>query len=302
MNYNLQQLENEVWKYVETLRDSAAARLQAREAFYQKYGQENSTEKFGFGDSEIAFLGWEERSVLRPPGVQPPGSAWWSNVNLWFIYLSALGARAYEVDFPATALPAPAQFWLAFINDPNAVNWYRAHNSSIVDGYLKYPDLAANETMPEKIFINMVLYRLLFAQSLVEGEFLFPALGKILGDPRGTAVEFITNLDAYYPSHYPMTAEEIAEVMGKAHNLDELGVEVLDDVLIEPELTQLYAQAAQWNKQPGLQALVVQHRPAYPDGIPLPGTQKGWFIRLLVWLRRLFMKNHRSPFNHPENI
>ena len=290
MSDNLQQLETEVWKYVETLRDSPAARLQAREVFYQKYGQESSTEKFGYGDSEIAFLGWEERSVLRSPGAKPPGSPWWSNVNLWFIYLSALGARAWETGFPVGVLPAPAQFWVEFIKEPNPVNWYRAHNSSIIDGYLKYPELAEKETLPEKIFSNMVLYRLLFAQSMVEGKFLFPSLGKILGDPRGMAVQFITNLDAYYPSHYPMTAEEIAEVMGKVHSLDELGVKVLDDVLVEPELTLLYAQSAQWNKQPGVQALVVHHRPAYPYGIPLPGTQKGWFIRLLIWLRNLFFK------------
>lgn len=291
MNNNLKNLETEVWKYVETLRNSPEARFKSREAFYKRYGQEDKLEEYGYGDSEIAFLGWEERSVLRPPNAVPPGSAWWSEVNLWFIYLSELGSKAYDIHFPTSQLPVAAQFWVTFIEKPNPVNWYRAHNSSIVDGYLKYPHLAERESVPEKIFINMVLYRLLFAQSMVEGEFVFPKLSRILGDPRGLAVKFITHLDAYYPSHYPMTKEETADVLGRTHSLDELGVKFLDDVLIEPELTQLYQKASTWNKQPGLNALIVNHKPAYPDGINLPDTHKGYFINILVWLRKLFQKN-----------
>lgn len=288
---NLQELEADVWEYVETLRDSPPARRRSRDAFYKRFGQEDHAEKYGYGDSEIAFLGWEERCVLRPPYADPPGSAWWSNVNLWFIYLSELGGKAYETGFPASQLPAPAAFWVTFIQKPDPTNWYRAHNSSIIDGYLKYPHLAEKENMPEMIFMNMVLYRLLFAQSIVEGQFIFPNLGKILGDPRGTAVRFITHLDPYYPSHYPMTREEVGEVLGKAHNLQELGVKFLDDVLVEPELTHLYYRAAWWNKQTGLNAFIVDHKPAYPNGIALRGTSKGWVIRLLLRIRELLMKD-----------
>ena len=288
---DLKKLEDEVWKYVETLRDSPEARLQSRDAFYKKYGQENGSEKFGYGDSEIAFFGWEERSVLRPPHADPPGSEWWSNVNLWFIYLSELGGKAYQVGFTKSKLPVAAQFWLTFIEEPGPLNWYRAHNSSIIDGYLTYPGLAEKESTPEKIFINMVLYRLLYAQSMVEGDFMLPKLGKVLGDPRGGAVQFITGLDAYYPDHYPMTQEEIREVLGKTHSLDELGVKFLDDVLIEPELTQLYNHASNWNKQPALNALIVNHQPAYPNGAHLPVTNKGCLISTLIWLRKIIFKN-----------
>jgi hypothetical protein len=291
MNNSLKDLEEKVWKYVETLRYSPAARLKSRDDFYKKYGDGDKSEKYGYGDSEIAFLGWEERCVLRPPDAKPPGSAWWSEVNLWFIYLSELGAEAYEVNFPKSQLPVAAQFWVTFIEKPGSVSWYRAHNSSIIDGYLKYPHLAKKETIPEIIFINMVLYRLLFAQSMVDGQFIFPKLSKILGDPKGAAVQFITHLDAYYPSHYPMTKDEIADVLGKTHSLDELGVKFLDDVLIEPELTHLYQAASTWNKQPGLTGLVADHKPAYPNGIHVPGTHKGFFIKILIWFRKLFLKN-----------
>ena len=287
---NLQILENEVWKYVETLRDNPTARLNSREAFYKKYGRENQTEKYGFGDSEIAFLGWEERSVLRPPEAHPPGSEWWSNVNLWFIFLSELGAKAFEVGFPVSKLPTPAAFWVVFIKKPDPTNWYKAHNSSIIDGYLKYSLLAEMETVPEKIFLNKVLYRLLYAQSMVEGQFIFPKLGKILGDPRGMAVRFITSLDAYYPSHYPMTNEEIDDVLGKVDSLSDFGVKFFDDVLIEPELKPLYKRASVRNKQTDLNTLIVDGKPAYPGLIALPATHKGRLIKLLIWIRKFFMK------------
>ncbi len=290
---NLHNLEHEVWEYTETLRNSPEARLQSREAFYTKYGRKDNSEKYGYGDSEIAFLGWEERCVLRPPEANPPGSAWWSNVNLWFIYLSELGAKAYEVGFPKSELPAAAQFWVSFIEDPNPKIWYKAHNSSIVEGYLKYPQLAIKETIPEKIFINKVLYRLLFAQSMVEGKFLFPKLGRMLGDPRGNAVEFITNLDAYYPSSYPMSQKDINEVMGKVHSLGELSVKFLDDVLIVPVLKHLYHKASIWNKQAGLNTLILNHKPAYPHHEHFPETHKGIIIRVLLWIRKLFLKTKK---------
>lgn len=285
---DLSTLEKEVWQYTETLRDSPAARLASRKAFYKKYGRENEFDSFGYGDAEIAFFGWEERAVLRPPHAMPPGSAWWSNVNLWFIYLSELGSKAFETGFPKNQLPLPAQAWISFIAAPSASRWYKAHNASIIDGYLRFPDLAEKETPPEKVFINMVLYRLLYAQSLVEGQFLFPQLGKILGDPKGNSVKLITGLDAYYPEHYPMTQAEINDVLGRTHSLDALSVQFLDDVLVEPELTALYRKASVWNNQPALNTFISNHRPSYPYGEDLPVPHKSFIIRVLEWLRNIF--------------
>lgn len=294
---DLEKLEYDVWLYVETLRNSPQARMKSREIFYKKYGQEDDSKVYGFGDAEIAFLTWEDRAVIRPTDGRPPGSAWWSSVNLWFIYLSELAGKAFEIGFPPEKLPVPTQFWFEFIKVPNSVNWYRAHNSSIIDGYLKYPDLAALETVPEKIFINMVLYRLLFAQSLEEGQDSFPKLSKILGDPRGNSVQFITGLDPYYPDHYPMNEQEINEVLGKTHSLAEFTVKFLDDVLIEPELTYLYNAASIWNKQPDIVTMIKDHKPAYPYGKILPDTDKSTLINILIWFRQLFARMHKK-FTH----
>ncbi|GLU53437.1 hypothetical protein [Dyadobacter frigoris] len=199
----------------------------------------------------------------------------------------------YKAGFLPEKLPVPTQFWFEFIKLSNSVNWYRAHNSSIIDGYLKYTAWAELETVPEKIFINMVLYRLLFAQSLEEGQDSLPKLSKILGDPRGGSVQFITGLDPYYPDHYPMNEQEINEVLGKTHSLAEFGVKFLDDVLIEPELTYLYQAASIWNKQPDLVTLIKDHKPAYPSGKEFPDTFKSLIMNILIWFRNLFARKNK---------
>lgn len=285
---NLKEIEAEVWKHVESLRNNPQTRLQLTETFYQKYGKGDTSHQYGYGESAISFLKWEQRGVLNSPTFKPPGSGWWSEVNLWLINHSELAGKAYELGIPPTELPIPTQLWISFIKNPSPETWYRAHNSSIIDGYFRYLHLAEKETKPEQIFINMVLYRLLFAQSLVEGDFIFPQLAKIIANPRGGAVDFIVHLDGFYPEHYPLTQEEIQDILGRAHNLEEFGVKFLDDVLVEPELTGLYAKAAVWNLQPDLIKLIVNHKPAYPDSLPPYSQKKGWLINLFVAIRKFF--------------
>lgn len=282
----LNELTAEVWKYVESMQNSPEARFQSRIAFYQQYGRGTLLDEYGFGDSEIAFMRWEKRCVLRDPSDTPPGSAWWSAINLWFIYLSELGAKAHQLGVKKELLPLPARFWVDFIENPTAISWYRAHNASIIDGYLKYPHLAEKEVLPEKIFINMVLYRLLFAQSWVEGDALFPRLGKMFANPKGISVDLITHLEAFYPTHYPLTAKDMQYIMGEAHNLVELGVKLLDKVLIEPELTELYQKASFWNQQPNLNQLIKQHQPIYPNLDPSVYANKGCLPRIFTWFRK----------------
>ena len=50
---------------------------------------------------------------------------------------------------------------LDFIRRPTARNWYRAHNVSIVEGYLANADLAPAERRVERFFMNVVLVRVL---------------------------------------------------------------------------------------------------------------------------------------------
>jgi hypothetical protein len=256
---NWKEIEAEVWQSVQSLENNPAARIQSRKTFYRKYGQGTLLEPYGFGDSEIAFMGWEKRSVLNSLG-----SAWWSALNLWFIFLSESGAKAYELGWNPAELPITVQFWRDFLSQPSATSWYRAHNSSIIEGYLKYADLAILESEAEKIFINKVLYRLLFAQSWVEGEGFFSCFSKMFANPRGYAVAFITRIDAFYPSHYPMTEQEARYMFGTACNLRALGVYMLDNMLIEPQITVLYQKASVWNSQPELNKWIYNNKAIYP--------------------------------------
>ena len=45
--------------------------------------------------------------------------------------------------------------------------WYRAHNGSVVAGYLEHRDLAEAENEAERFFMNVVLCRVLYTHALV---------------------------------------------------------------------------------------------------------------------------------------
>jgi hypothetical protein len=268
VSISMKDLEASTWEYVETLRDSPKARLKSREKYYLTYCKNSKGHKYGLGDSEISFFKWEERGVLHPIEAKPPGSQWWSNVNLWFIFLSEFGARAVTAGLMKKLPPGPPKFWAEFIVDQQPKSWYKAHNSSIIEGYLKYSDMAELESIPEKVFLNQVLCRLLFAQYMVEGNFFFPRIGEFLANPQGISVRLITHLDGFYPKHYPMTKKEIEEVMGESNHFQGRLVKFLDRTIILPKILKIYTLASEINSQPLLLKFLINNKPSYPEGIP----------------------------------
>src|SRR5205085_4252477 len=92
------------------------------------------------------------------------------------------GGLGGEMSSPTIAL------WMAFVAAPTARNWYRAHNASIVAAYLEHSDLARQESLVERFFLNVVLLRVLYAHALVAAPRLalgrLAPLGRMLGDPR----------------------------------------------------------------------------------------------------------------------
>ncbi|WP_343849573.1 hypothetical protein [Algoriphagus jejuensis] len=211
---------------------------------------------------------WEERGVLKSKEALPPGSPWWNNVNLWFIFLSEFGAAALAAGLIKELPPGPSKLWAEFIQNQNPKTWYRAHNSSIIEGYIKFSGLAEKENLPEQVFINQVLYRLLFAQFMVEGDFWFPRLGMFLANPQGISVRMITHLDGFYPKHYPMTDEEVEEVMGKCHHLQGRLVKFLDRTFILPKIIRIYTTTFGLNGQLLTPLFLIKNNPCYPRGIP----------------------------------
>ncbi|USX54571.1 hypothetical protein [Lentzea sp. HUAS12] len=50
---------------------------------------------------------------------------------------------------------------------PTARAWYRAHNGSVVAAYLEHRGLAEAENEPERLFLNVILCRVLHTHALV---------------------------------------------------------------------------------------------------------------------------------------
>lgn len=294
----LEELEREVRSWMEPLQESPGLRYASRQQFYARYGHRPNAAA-SLGNSELAFMRWQERTVLRPAGSRPPGSAWWSAVNLRYIFHCELAVRAAERGVDPSLLSAAGQLWTDYLHRPGEVTWYRAHNSSIIDGYLTYPHLALQEGPPERIFLNVVLYRLLYAQAMVEEErFAFGELGRIFAAPQGPAVDLLTQFSGFYPATYPLSERDVRHLLGQCHCRESLGVELLDNVLILPELNRLYALAANWNRQPRLVELIRDGEPVYPAP-GLPRRSPGPWVKLYLAARRFLGRLAYPAVNSP---
>lgn len=276
----LEELERQVWGQCQLMANDPQARFESRCSFYERYGG-GAPGPYGYGTSELAFMQWEMKGRLVANG----GSAWWSAVNLRFIYFAELGARSINAGIPADQLPHPSRRWVEYIQQPGPDRWYRAHNTSIAAGYEEYKPLALQEPWTEQSFINMVLYRLLYAQSMVEGWSIAGSLGSILANPDGDAVGLITSMVDLYPPHYPMSPEESREMFGRYHNLEEFGAEFFDDVVIASEFAQLYDRASIELRMAFLRSCIASGLPCYPTGRPV---FEGRTTPLLRWLRRIW--------------
>ena len=149
---------------------------------------------------------------------------------------------------------------LDFIRAPTARNWYRAHNLSIVSAYLANEDLAREETLIERFFINLVLVRVLYAHALVAQPRLALAwlapCGRMLGDPRLGMTAMFLSLSRVLPDRYPVSADLHQYVAGE-HSFGHL----LDVGVIVPRVAQLYAWSAEELGLPELAGLLAQPGP-----------------------------------------
>jgi hypothetical protein len=265
MENTLSKLRHEAEAIVRQVENDPEGRLQLREQFYRRFGF-GEEEEFRFGNSELAFLRWEiRRGVLNP--VDDPGRAgspWWRDVNSRFLYYSELAGLIWEKAPTLSGVEQPAQFWLDYIKKPSDQSWYRAHNASILSGYFDSRELAGEESKPEQIFLNMVLYRLLYAQSDVEGVSL-GFLGKILADPCLPSVDGLVHIPAFYPDHYPLDKEDIINILHEGHSLGDEIARLLDEDIIIPCLPRLYLEAVGWNRTPELPRFLHNGAPVYPE-------------------------------------
>jgi hypothetical protein len=214
-----------------------------------------------FRRAALSFMRWQaHRGLLNPLDASPPGSVWWRAVNERLLRDGcesvALSGMAGEPSSQAVRL------WLEFIEVPTARNWYRAHNASIVSGYLEHPELAEAESSPERFFMNVALARVLYAHALVGAPRLavgrFAPLGRLLGDPRlGIAGAFLS-LRRVLPHRYPL-ARDVETYIADEQRFGRL----LDYAVIAPRLQRMYEWSAEELGEPRLLELVREGNPIY---------------------------------------
>ena len=199
--------------------------------------------------------------MLNPPDAPAPGSVWWRAMNE---RLLRDGCEAVALLGGADGEPSSqaVRFWLEFSARPTGRSWYRAHNASIVDGYLAHRELAAAENAPERFFMNVALARVLYAHALVESPRMalgrLAPLGRPLGDPRFGMAGVFLSLHRVLPDRYPLGLD-VEHYIADEQRLGRL----LDYAVIAPRLQHLYAWSARDLGEPRLLELVRDGSPIY---------------------------------------
>jgi hypothetical protein len=246
---------------VAAVRDDPAARLALMaQVFHGPTG--SAPRHLPFRRAALSFMRWQaRRGVLNPLDASPPGSVWWRTVNERLLRdgcetVALLGGSAGEPSSQAVRL------WLQFGARPTGRNWYRAHNASVVAGYLEHRNLAEAESAPERFFMNVALLRVLYAHALAAAPRLalgrLAALGRLLGDPRLGMAGVFLSLPAVLPDRYPLALDVEGYIAGEQR----LG-RILDYAVIAPRLQPLYEWSADELDEPRLLELVRDGNPIY---------------------------------------
>ena len=209
--------------------------------------------------------------MLNPLDAELPGSRWWRALNERLLRdgceaVERAGGRG------GRASTATVGLWDAFVAEPSARTWYRAHNASIVAAYLDHRDLAEEESRTERFFLNVVLLRVLYAHALVAAPRLalgrLAPVGRPLGDPRlGMAGAFLS-LGRVLPDRYPVDGD-----LGAYLQAENGFGRLLDYAVIQPRLRRLYDWSARELERPEVAELVVDGTPVYAWS---PGEREEW--------------------------
>jgi hypothetical protein len=246
---------------VAAARDDPAARLALMSwVFHGPTGR--APRHLPFRRAALSFMRWQaRRGVLNPLDAAPPGSMWWRTLNERLLRdgcetVALLGGLAGEPSSQAVRL------WLAFSARPTGRNWYRAHNASIIGGYLEHRDLANAESAAERFFMNVALVRVLYAHALVGAPRLalgrLAPLGRMVGDPRLGMAGVFLSLRRVLPNRYPLD-HQVERYIVQERRLGRL----LDYAVIVPRLQHLYEWSAEELAEPRLLELVRDGSPIY---------------------------------------
>ena len=244
-----------------------------------------------FRRAALSFMRWQEqRGVLNPLDASPPGSVWWRAMNDRLLRdgceaVALLGRLSGEPSSQAVRL------WLDFSARPTGRNWYRAHNASIVGGYLEHRKLAEAESEAERFFMNVALARVLYAHALVGAPRLalggLAPIGRVLGDPRLGMAEVFLSLRRVLPNRYPL----VLDVERYIADEQRLG-RILDYAVIVPRLQRLYEWSARDLDESRLLELVRDGNPIY--AWPFEEQRHVWRSRHMPFSVRVLARVTRS--------
>jgi hypothetical protein len=201
------------------------------------------------------------------------------------LLLDTCEARSRILGRPGPPSSPSVEPSIRFARQPTSRAWYLAHNVTIVSAYLDHRDLAEQENRVERFFINLVLFRLLYAHALVAAprlalSWLSPA-ARWLGDPRRAMTGLFLSVSRVLPDLYPLTGE-LDDYIADEHTVGRL----LDLGVIAPRLTGLYRWSADELRIDGLRDLLRDGVPAY---VWDPHDRAPWMprpTRLVLAVRR----------------
>src|SRR6476469_2070875 len=246
---------------VAAVRDDPAARLALMSRVF--HGPTGSApQHLPYRRAALSFMRWQaRRGVLDPLDASPPGSAWWRAVNECLLRdgcetVALLGGLAGQ---PSSETVRPC---LEFAARPTGRSWYRAHNASIVRGYLEHRGLADAESAPERFFMNVALVRVMYAHALAAAPRLalgrLAPLGRLVSDPRLGMAGVFLSLRRVLPNRYPLD-RDVDRYIAEEQRLGRM----LDYAVIIPRLQRLYEWSAEELAKPRLLDLIRDGNPTY---------------------------------------
>jgi uncharacterized protein YqjF (DUF2071 family) len=223
-----------------------------------------------FARAELAFIDWEiRRGVLHPVRTDGlGGSPWWRTINQTLLRDCAEASLLHRDSFTTGGTNPSVNLWLDFFSSPSPQSWYRAHNASIVSGYLNAGGLASDESDAERLLMNLILTRALYAYLLAAGRAklgLLERIGRWLANPAGAGIVAVIDMPGFYPSSYPIDEKEAARLEGIGFSADTL-VGAVANLLIFSDLASVYGWNADRIGIPELNALASDDCPCYPVG------------------------------------
>jgi hypothetical protein len=245
------------------VRDSIAGRYRLTADFY--HAAPRRIERYG--RAELSFLRRTiTRGVLNTPSAGKPGSRWWRAVNERLLQDKVEAGLLYR-GTRGSPSSRGVELWTEFIRRPSAASWYRAHNASVVTGYLDHEPLTASELPAERFMMNVTLLRVFYAHALAAAPRLalgiFAPAGRLLGDPRRGAVDFFLDLRQVFPQVYPLDGWRLEDFTAADRTAGRRFAHFLDHGVIAPRLPDLYDFAASSLDQPMIKGLLHDGAPCY---------------------------------------